>query len=82
MPAHTHVAPSIVIWGAAPAATPNLIVGTTTAANSGTPSSTYYGPNTGSTGGGGSHLHGGSTFSGTAIDLNVKFYDVILAAKD
>jgi len=37
---------------------------------------------TGSTGGGGSHLHGGSTFSGTAIDLNVKFYDVIIAAKD
>ena len=37
---------------------------------------------TGSTGGGGSHVHGGSTFSGTAIDLNVKFYDVIIAAKD
>jgi hypothetical protein len=37
---------------------------------------------TGATGGGGSHLHGGSTFSGTAIDLNVKFYDVIIAAKD
>ena len=37
---------------------------------------------TGATGGGGSHVHGGSTFSGTAIDLNVKFYDVIIAAKD
>jgi len=37
---------------------------------------------TGATGGGGSHIHGGSTFSGTAIDLNVKFYDVIIAAKD
>ena len=37
---------------------------------------------TGSTGGGGSHTHGGAAFSGTAIDLNVKFYDVIIAAKD
>ena len=37
---------------------------------------------TNATGGGGSHVHGGSTFSGTAIDLNVKFYDFIIAAKD
>ena len=40
------------------------------------------GSNTGATGGGGSHTHAGATFSGTAIDLNVKFYDVIIAAKD
>jgi hypothetical protein len=37
---------------------------------------------TSATGGGGSHTHSGATFSGTAIDLNVKFYDVIIAAKD
>ena len=83
LPAHTHVAPSVVLWyGGTKSGAPTLFEGTTVAANSGTPSSTYYGPNTGSTGGGGSHVHGGSTFSGTAIDLNVKFYDVIVAAKD
>ena len=83
MPAHTHVAPAVVLWyGGTKSGAPTLFEGTTVAANSGTPSSTYYGPNTGATGGGGSHVHGGSTFSGTAIDLNVKFYDVIVAAKD
>jgi len=37
---------------------------------------------TNATGGGAAHSHGGSTFSGTAIDLNVKFYDFIIAEKD
>lgn len=44
--------------------------------------------NTGSTGGGGSHSHsfsfssGSGTFSGNAIDLAVKYLDVITATKD
>lgn len=37
------------------------------------------GAETASTGGGGSHTH---TFTGTAIDLAVKYYDVILAQKN
>jgi hypothetical protein len=37
---------------------------------------------TSSTGGGGSHTHTGSTFTGTAINMDVKFYDVIIASKD
>lgn len=41
--------------------------------------------NTGSTGGGGSHSHsisGSATFTGTAINLAVKYVDVIRATKD
>jgi|TARA_R110000751_G_scaffold33275_4_gene82980 hypothetical protein len=44
--------------------------------------------NTGATGGGGSHTHpfsfssGTATFSGSAIDLAVKYFDVITATKD
>lgn len=44
--------------------------------------------NTGSTGGGGSHTHpfsfssGSATFSGSAINLAVKYFDVITATKD
>lgn len=37
--AHTH---TIVLWGAAPAAVPTLLVGTTTPANSGTPDANYF----------------------------------------
>ena len=43
---------------------------------------------TGATGGGGSHTHpfsfssGSGTFSGTAINLAVKYLDVITATKD
>ena len=37
---------------------------------------------TGSTGGGGSHTHTGGTFTGTAINLAVKYVDVIRATKD
>ena len=49
--------------------------------------STQGGPGTtttSSTGGGGSHTHavGNLAFTGTAIDLDVKFVDVILASKD
>jgi len=46
------------------------------------------GATTGSTGGGGSHTHpfsfssGTATFSGTAIDLAVKYLDVITATAD
>jgi hypothetical protein len=38
----------------------------------------YIGP----TGGGGSHTHGGGTFTGTAIDLAVQYIDVIIASKN
>jgi len=38
--------------------------------------------NTQSTGGGGSHSHSGGTFTGTAINLAVKYLDVITATKD
>lgn len=45
--------------------------------------STYTtGSTTGYTGGGGSHSHSGGSFSGTAIDLTVKYVDVIIATKD
>lgn len=38
--------------------------------------------NTGAAGGGGSHTHGGGTFTGTAINLAVQYVDVIIATKD
>jgi len=38
--------------------------------------------NTQSTGGGGSHSHSGGTFTGTAINLAVKYLDVITATKN
>lgn len=44
-----------------------------------------YAPVTGSTnneGGGGSHTHSGGTFTGTAINLAVKYLDVITATKN
>jgi hypothetical protein len=82
IPSHTHTAPTVVLWGAAVTGTPNLFCGTTTAANSGTPTSAYYGPNTGAAGGGGSHDHSGGTFTGTAINLAVQYVDVIIATKD
>jgi len=37
---------------------------------------------TSSTGGGGSHTHTGGTFTGTAIDLAVKYVDFIVATKN
>ena len=37
---------------------------------------------TGARGGGGSHSHSGGTFTGTAINLAVKYLDVITATKD
>ena len=70
LPSHTHTA-------GAPNQTAGLQGGAQANVGAADGSST-----TGATGGGGSHVHGGSTFSGTAIDLNVKFYDVIIAAKD
>ena len=69
IPAHTHTSQLPTANGAA-------------GNSSGSPVTDVIAVATSSTGGGGSHLHGGSTFSGTAIDLNVKFYDVIIAAKD
>jgi len=69
LPAHTHTSQLPTANGAA-------------GNSSGSPVTDVIAVATSSTGGGGSHLHGGSTFSGTAIDLNVKFYDVIIAAKD
>lgn len=61
-----------------------------TAGNQGRPSAapTVSGKTTGSTGGGGSHTHpfsfssGTATFTGTAIDLAVKYLDVITATAD
>jgi len=82
IPSHSHTAPNVVLWGAAVTATPNLFCGTTTASNSGTPTSTYYGPNTGAAGGGGSHTHSAASFTGTAINLAVSYVDVIIATKD
>lgn len=38
--------------------------------------------NSGSTGGGGSHTHSGGTFTGTAINLAVKYLNVITATKN
>ena len=41
------------------------------------------GTTTGSTGGGGSHTHANTaSFSGTALDFNVQFIDIILCSKD
>ena len=61
-----------------------------TAGNQGRPSAapTVSGKTTGATGGGGSHTHpfsfssGTATFTGTAIDLAVKYLDVITATAD
>lgn len=39
-------------------------------------------PLTSTTGGGGSHSHSGGSFTGTAINLAVKYYDFIIASKD
>jgi len=39
-------------------------------------------PYTSTTGGGGSHSHSGGSFTGTAINLAVKYYDFIIASKD
>jgi hypothetical protein len=41
-----------------------------------------YSVDIGSTGGGGSHTHSGGSFTGTAINLAVKYLDVITATKD
>ena len=37
---------------------------------------------TGATGGGGSHTHGGGSFTGTAINLAVQYIDIILCSKN
>lgn len=42
----------------------------------------YSGTTDNGTGGGGSHTHTGGTFTGTAINLAVKYVDVIVATKD
>lgn len=44
--------------------------------------STLYAGHIGNTGDGGSHTHPAAAFTGTAINLDVKFYDVIIASKD
>ena len=67
IPAHTH--PVYVLVGGAALGANNSVVNTSaSSATSGTNS-----------GGGGSHTH---TFTGTAIDLTVKYYDVIIASKN
>jgi hypothetical protein len=67
MPSHTHTLPTVVGAGCTNiSATQTLTV---------TPST----QNSGSTGGGGSHDH---SFAGTAIDLAVKYVDIIRATKD
>lgn len=43
---------------------------------------TYSGTTDNGTGGGSSHTHSGGTFTGTAINLAVKYVDVIVATKD
>jgi hypothetical protein len=72
IPSHTH---------------PNAAPGNNTPANALAPGAYSSNP-TGSTGGGGSHTHpfsfssGSGTFSGNAINLAVKYVDVIRATKD
>ena len=74
IPSHTHSLP--------------LSFGGGGGAASNSPSWGASGPNTGSTGGGGSHSHpfsfssGSGTFSGNAINLAVKYVDVIRATKN
>lgn len=75
IPSHTHTAPGVVLWSTYSGGNPpTLFSGTTSAANSGVPDSTYYGPNTGATGGGGSHTH--------SLNIEVQYVDVIIAAKN
>jgi hypothetical protein len=56
----------------------------TSGTNGGCPGSNSgpYGSSTGAEGGGGSHTHSGGTFTGTAINLAVKYLDVITATKN
>ena len=42
----------------------------------------YNSPSVSSTGGGGSHNHGAASFTGNAIDLTVKYYDLIIGVKN
>jgi hypothetical protein len=42
----------------------------------------YNSPSVSSTGGGGSHNHGAASFTGNAINLTVKYYDLIIGVKD
>jgi microcystin-dependent protein len=72
IPSHTHSAAA---------------VGSTDLQNSGAPTGFVgaTGGSTGSTGGGNSHTHalsGSATFTGNAINLAVKYVDVIRATKD
>jgi hypothetical protein len=70
MPSHTHTYPQGTAMGG----------GTYFSADSAAAGTS---PNaTGATGGGGSHTHGGGTFTGTAINLAVQYIDIILASKN
>ena len=67
IPSHTHSYTAMgANWGPDGAAEPTAPTGATT----------------GATGGGGSHTHSGGTFTGTAINLAVKYLDVITATKN
>ena len=68
MPSHTHTYAAPTFADIA-SSNPQAAIGTTTA-------------NTGATGGGDSHTHSGGTFTGTAINLAVKYLDVITATKN
>jgi hypothetical protein len=73
IPSHSHDIPSQPLSGS----TNGVATRGDTVGNSGI-------LDTGSVGGGNSHTHAGSTatFTGTAIDLDVSYVDVIIAAKD
>jgi len=82
IPQHTHNLSAPTVWSTYSGGNPpTLFAGTTSAANSGTPS--YWNSTTdGGTGGAGSHTHTGGSFTGTAINLAVQYVDVIIATKN
>ena len=73
IPSHTH---SIPQYGNAQTKSPPFLG---VISNAGIATSTTA---TGATGSGGSHSHGAASFTGTAINLAVKYYDFIIASKN
>jgi hypothetical protein len=77
MPSHSHNLTAPVVWATFTGNNPpTLFAGTDSAGNSGTPG---YWNQPDATGGSGSHDH---SFSGTSINMNVQYVDVIICSKD
>jgi len=72
MPSHTHVASTQAFGGDA---------WQSNSINASNTNGGVYSMTTTATGGGAAHNHTGS-FTGTAMDFAVKYYDVIIASKD